>query len=336
MAIKKLSQMIDEGELDIRNIRKLDVTPKLDSAELQAAFDQNSENLVKAIDSGIVDGIIGEDYASKEYVDSVVIATGAGDMTKFTYDTNADGVVNAADTATTATNATNDADGNAIASTYVKVESLTELVLNLAYPVGSIKMTTSNVNPSTYLGGTWAAWGSGKVPVGVSTDTEFNTVEKTGGAKTVNASHTHAIAARTSGSTTSGLPAHTHTYSGTTSSAGAHTHASAGAHSHTVTHSTSIKSYKVGGGTGSTYYYWTTSSGATATNGASISCASGGSHQHASAGAHTHTWSGTTSSNGSGSAHTHSVPAATSAAGGSTAQSTLQPYITCYMWKRTA
>jgi microcystin-dependent protein len=34
-------------------------------------------------------------------------------------------------------------------------------------------------------GTTWTTWGSGRVPVGVDTSqTEFNTVEKTGGAKT--------------------------------------------------------------------------------------------------------------------------------------------------------
>ena len=323
--------MINDGELIVTNVEKLDVTPRIDSAELQAAFDQNAKNLVEAIDSGIVDGITNENYASKEYVDQVVIDVGAGDMTKFTYDTNNDGVVNAADTATNATNATNDADGNAISSTYVKVASLTELILNLAYPVGSIKMTTSNVNPSTYLGGTWAAWGSGKVPVGVSTDAEFNTVEKTGGAKTVNASHTHAIAARTSGSTASGLPAHTHTYSGTTSSSGNHSHTANSNGGHT--HAYSMGYYNVGSGSGSTYKYLTFAGSTSA-----YSTSSAGAHTHSTTtnGAHTHTWSGTTSSNGSGSAHTHSVPAATSAAGGSTAQSTLQPYITCYMWKRTA
>lgn len=33
--------------------------------------------------------------------------------------------------------------------------------------------------------GTWVAWGAGRVPVGVDTaQTEFNTVEKTGGEKT--------------------------------------------------------------------------------------------------------------------------------------------------------
>lgn len=61
------------------------------------------------------------------------------------------------------------------------------------YPVGSIKMSTSSANPSTYMGfGTWVAWGSGRVPVGVnSSDADFATVEKTGGSKTVNVSHNH-------------------------------------------------------------------------------------------------------------------------------------------------
>ena len=58
-------------------------------------------------------------------------------------------------------------------------------ILNKIHPVGTIKMTTVNTNPGTYLPGTWVAWGSGRVPVGVDTSqTEFNTVEKTGGEKT--------------------------------------------------------------------------------------------------------------------------------------------------------
>ena len=59
-------------------------------------------------------------------------------------------------------------------------------LLNLIYPVGSIYMSATNTNPGSTLGGTWVAWGSGKVPVGIdSTDTDFNTIEKTGGAKKV-------------------------------------------------------------------------------------------------------------------------------------------------------
>lgn len=68
------------------------------------------------------------------------------------------------------------------------------------YPVGSIYFSTTQTNPGSIFGGTWVAWGSGRVPVGVDiTQTEFNTVNKTGGAKT----HTLTIAE---------MPAHTHQY----------------------------------------------------------------------------------------------------------------------------
>lgn len=53
------------------------------------------------------------------------------------------------------------------------------------YPVGAIYMSTAQTNPATLFGGTWVAWGSGRVPVGINAaDSDFNTVEKTGGAKT--------------------------------------------------------------------------------------------------------------------------------------------------------
>lgn len=56
------------------------------------------------------------------------------------------------------------------------------------YPVGSIYMsaTMSTVDEvQATFGGTWEAWGSGRVPVGVDPeDTDFDTVEETGGEKT--------------------------------------------------------------------------------------------------------------------------------------------------------
>ena len=54
------------------------------------------------------------------------------------------------------------------------------------YPIGKLEFNVSGANPNTYLGfGTWILWGAGKVPVGVDTsDSNFNTVEKTGGEKT--------------------------------------------------------------------------------------------------------------------------------------------------------
>lgn len=58
-------------------------------------------------------------------------------------------------------------------------------LFDLIYPVGSIYLSVNNVDPAALFGGTWTVWGSGRVPVGVNADeTEFNTVEKTGGTKT--------------------------------------------------------------------------------------------------------------------------------------------------------
>ena len=60
-----------------------------------------------------------------------------------------------------------------------------ENIMLSTYPVGSIYMSVSNTNPSTLFGGTWEAWGAGRVPVCVdTTDINFNAVEKTGGEKT--------------------------------------------------------------------------------------------------------------------------------------------------------
>lgn len=125
---------------------------------------------------------------------------------------------------------------------------------NALYPVGSIYMSVNNTNPSTFFGGTWEAWGAGKVPVGVdANDTDFATVEKTGGEKT------HTL-------TESEIPAHRHTVeaigTGTTQQE---------LNAFSVDNQGAVDSY------------------------------------------------GTTNTAGGGQAHNN-----------------LQPYITCYMWKRTA
>ena len=58
-------------------------------------------------------------------------------------------------------------------------------LLNKIYPVGSIYISVNSTNPGDFLGGTWVEFGQGKTLVGVNTsETEFNTVEKTGGEKT--------------------------------------------------------------------------------------------------------------------------------------------------------
>ena len=88
--------------------------------------------------------------------------------------------------------------------------------LSLAYPVGSIFTSVVATNPGTLLGiGTWTAFGAGRVPVGLdAAQTEFDTVEETGGAKTVTLDTTM-------------IPAHLHTVNPpatNTSTDGAHTH----------------------------------------------------------------------------------------------------------------
>lgn len=59
-------------------------------------------------------------------------------------------------------------------------------LLDYLHPIGSIYISTTSTNPGTIFGGTWVAWGSGRVPVGVnSSNDNFNKVEKTGGEEAV-------------------------------------------------------------------------------------------------------------------------------------------------------
>jgi len=55
-------------------------------------------------------------------------------------------------------------------------------IWHIVYPVGAIYTSVVDTSPASLFGGTWEVWGSGRVPVGVNTaQTEFNTVERTGG-----------------------------------------------------------------------------------------------------------------------------------------------------------
>lgn len=167
----------------------------------------------------------------------------------------------------------------------VSFSSLTWL-RDMIFPIGSIRMTTTTAGAASFLGGTWVQWGTGRVPVGVNTsDSNFNTAEKQGGASTVALS-------------TAQLPAHGHTVSGTVTLGNESAH----------THRASTGAYKVGSGSGSSYYYMTN-------NGATDQQTTGAGSPHT----HSASFSGSAGNTGSGEAH-----------------SNLQPYITCYFWKRTA
>lgn len=58
---------------------------------------------------------------------------------------------------------------------------------SIFYPVGSIYMSatlSTAAQVEAAIGGTWVAWGAGRVPVGVDTsDADFDTAEETGGSK---------------------------------------------------------------------------------------------------------------------------------------------------------
>jgi hypothetical protein len=196
-------------------------------------------------------------------------------------------------------------------------------LINLLYPVGSIYINATNsANPSTYFGaGTWVAFGAGRVPVGFNaSDPLFDAAEDTGGSKdAIVVSHTH------TGTTGGQSASHFHGFSATTSTAGAHTHGITDpGHGHT----TELPYVSANGptpfdanasGTPQNRFVSGVNSN---TTGISIN----------SAGDHAHTVNGNTG-NTSGD-HTHNFTTASTGSSGTNAN--LQPYITVYMWKRTA
>ena len=57
-------------------------------------------------------------------------------------------------------------------------------VFDMIYPIGSIYISTSSVNPSSLFGGTWEPFAQGRTLIGVdTTDTDFDTAENIGGEK---------------------------------------------------------------------------------------------------------------------------------------------------------
>jgi microcystin-dependent protein len=167
------------------------------------------------------------------------------------------------------------------------------------YPVGSIYTTIVNTNPNTYFGGTWVSFASGRTLVGVDTgQTEFDTIEETGGAKT------HTL-------TTNEMPSHTHTQNSHNHTQDAHNHTQ-DAHAHRTDiaqpYSTNQTQFTaVPGGTG-----------------ASINATDG-----LNSGLTTATNQVTTATN-------QATTATNQNTGGGAAHNILQPYITVYFWKRTA
>lgn len=188
-------------------------------------------------------------------------------------------------------------------NTTIATTAFVQAALQALHPVGSIYINaTSSTNPATLFGfGTWVAFGAGRVPVGFdSGNALFDSAEETGGsADAIVVSHTHSFSA----SATTGTESASHTHSGTTDSGGSHSG-----------HSGAVNG---GGHAGSGWYQGGTQFGLA--------------ESHSG---HTHTFTtGGVSAN-----HTHSVSVSgtTGSTGSSGTNANYQPYITVYMWKRTA
>lgn len=226
-----------------------------------------------------------------------------------------------------------------------------EYIRNLVYPVGAIYMSVNNTDPSLLFGGTWVRWGQGRVPVGVnSSDANFNYVEKPGGsanAVVVSHDHTASFTGNAVGTHTHNGPSHTHTmahthlYNRPPANTGdhvltvneipSHNHPTGYYSEHNTTYALSHTGVKpitaedndristgyTGGGQGHHHTI-------------SISPAATGSPNNANTGA---AGTGATSAAGG---HTPSGSVSVASRGESGTGKNLQPYITCYMWKRTA
>lgn len=187
-----------------------------------------------------------------------------------------------------------------------------------AWPVGSVFISVVSTSPATLLGGgTWSAFGTGRMLVGLdSGDTSFDTVEETGGSKT----HSHSFTQPSAHSD--------HTLSGTVGTENAHTHAYTQVPNHvhvqtlpgaqTGNFASGTRDTSSGGTGGSPTTIADVLSTANPTNGvASGSTAAGSAHGH---------------SNGDLAVSPHSAHANGAVVDGST----LPPYIVVYIWKRTA
>ena len=90
------------------------------------------------------------------------------------------------------------------AQTFNTMQSNIEQAINAIYPVGSIIIRDDTEDMSKFLGFTWEKVFAGRVLVGLDTSqTEFNTIGKTGGEKTHKLTidempkHKHAVSGRT-------------------------------------------------------------------------------------------------------------------------------------------
>jgi len=192
------------------------------------------------------------------------------------------------------------------------VKTYVDALKLVIYPIGAIYTSVVNTNPSTFIGGTWSAFGSGRTLVGVDTgQTEFDTIEEIGGAKT------HTL---TSGE----MPSHTHTQDSHNHTQNSHNHTQ-NSHNHTQNAHYHAMAVDYNNPTISNPIAGEVSQGpATATTG------------YIDTDSRTATNQATTATNQATTATNQATTATNQNTGGGAAHNNLQPYITVYFWKRTA
>ena len=82
-----------------------------------------------------------------------------------------------------------------------------------AFPIGSIFVSTTSTNPSSYIGGTWQAYGSGRTLVGTGSGTDSNSVARNFALGTTGGEYNHTL-------TINEIPRHTHDWKGMYTGAG--------------------------------------------------------------------------------------------------------------------
>ncbi len=187
-------------------------------------------------------------------------------------------------------------------TTQIATTAFVTVALQSLYPVGSIYINAAvSTNPATLLGfGTWEAFGAGKVLVGLNgSDTDFDTLEETGGAKTVSAAGSISGTVGGTALTEAQMPKHYHQYRT--------------ANSMTAPQNDEGASYSFGNYGGGTPDDAAQQMGTYSTGGGSAS-------------------GGTATGTANGESHTHSFSGSFTGS----ATSVVQPYITVKMWKRVS
>lgn len=113
------------------------------------------------------------------------------------------------------------------------------------FPVKSAMIFMDDQDPNTiWPDTTWVRFAEGQTLIGMSSsDADFNTLGKTGGAKSISLAHTHSTSGHAL--TTSEMPSHTHTMGSHTHTMN-HTHSdtfSVASHSHSMSHRHRVRGY---------------------------------------------------------------------------------------------